>query len=92
MWRAIRFGLDGRLVDLERGEEYPARAAIERLAAWTAPMRAELGIDLSFPERNGAQRQRRMIEAGASRDEVFAASVAETRRTYTETNSEEVTV
>ena len=40
MWRAIRFGLDGRLIDLERGEEYPARAAIERLAAWTAPMRA----------------------------------------------------
>ena len=26
MWRAIRFGLDGRLIDLERGEEYPARA------------------------------------------------------------------
>ena len=24
MWRAIRFGLDGRLIDLERGEEYPA--------------------------------------------------------------------
>ncbi|HLH14584.1 MAG TPA: YbdK family carboxylate-amine ligase, partial [Solirubrobacteraceae bacterium] len=27
MWRAIRFGLDGRLIDLDRGEEYPARAA-----------------------------------------------------------------
>ena len=25
MWRAIRFGLDGRLIDFERGEEYPAR-------------------------------------------------------------------
>ncbi len=41
-----------------------------------------------FPEHNGAQRQRRMIEAGATREEVFAASVAETRQTY----SEEVTV
>jgi carboxylate-amine ligase len=88
MWRAIRFGLDGKLVDLERGEEYPARAAIERLAAWTAPIRAELGIELAFPEHNGAQRQRRMIEAGATREEIFAASVAETRQTY----SEEVTV
>jgi carboxylate-amine ligase len=88
MWRAIRFGLDGRLIDLERAEEYPARAAIERLAAWTAPIRAELGIELAFPERNGAQRQRRMIEAGATREEVFAASVAETRDTY----SQEVTV
>jgi len=88
MWRAIRYGLDGRLIDLERAEEYPARAAIERLAQWTAPMRAELGIEPAFPERNGAQRQRRMIEAGATREEVFAASVAETTDTY----SQEVTV
>ncbi len=84
LWRATRFGLDGSLIDLERGEEYPARAAIERLAAWTEPMRAELGIELAFPERNGAQRQRRMIEAGATREEIFAASVNETRATYSE--------
>jgi glutamate---cysteine ligase / carboxylate-amine ligase len=82
MWRAIRFGLDGRLIDMERFEEYPAREAIERLAGWSAPVREELGIELSFPERNGAQRQRAMIEAGAGREEVFAASVAETRQTY----------
>ena len=88
MWRAIRFGLDGKLIDLDRGEEYPAREAIERLAAWTSPIRTELGIEFAFPERNGAQRQRRMIEAGATREEVFAASVAETRETY----SQEVTV
>jgi glutamate---cysteine ligase / carboxylate-amine ligase len=88
MWRAIRFGLDGRLIDLEREQEYPAREAIERLMAWTAPMRAELGIEPVFPERNGAQRQRLMIEAGATREEVFAASVKETRQTY----AQEVTV
>ncbi len=88
VWRAIRFGLDGRMIDLRSAEEYPAREAIERLAVWTAPIRAELSIELSFPERNGAQRQRQMIEAGATREEVFAASVAETRETY----SEEVTV
>ncbi len=88
MWRAIRYGLDGRLLDLRAQHEYPARDAIERLAAWTAPVRAEIGVELAFPERNGAQRQRRMIEAGASRDEVFAAAVAETRDTY----SQEVTV
>jgi carboxylate-amine ligase len=82
MWRAIRHGLDGQLIDLEAGVEYPARAAIERLGAWTAPVRGELGIDLCFPERNGAQRQRQMIEAGASREEVFAASVAETAQSY----------
>jgi carboxylate-amine ligase len=82
MWRAIRFGLDGRLIDLAAGEEFEARAAIERLAAWSEPVRRELGIDFAFPERNGSQRQRAMIEAGASREEVFAASVAETARTY----------
>jgi carboxylate-amine ligase len=84
MWRAIRFGLDGRLIDLSCAQEYPAREAIERLAAWTEPVRGELGIELSFPERNGAQRQRRMIEAGASREEVFAASVGETSATYSQ--------
>jgi carboxylate-amine ligase len=84
MWRAIRYGLDGKLIDLTSAREYPAGAAIERLAAWTEPVRSELGIELSFPERNGAQRQRRMIEAGASREEVFAASVGETRKSYSQ--------
>jgi glutamate---cysteine ligase / carboxylate-amine ligase len=88
MWRAIRFGLDGRLIDLHEAAEYPAREAIERLLEWTAPIRGELGIDASFPERNGAQRQRQLIESGATREEVFAASVAETLHTY----SQEVTV
>jgi carboxylate-amine ligase len=76
--------MDGHLIDLERAEEYPARGAIERLAGWTEPVRGELGIELAFPELNGAQRQRRLIAAGASREEVFAASVNETRQTYTE--------
>jgi carboxylate-amine ligase len=82
MWRAIRSGLEGRLIDLERGVEYPAREAIERLALWTAPIRAELGIEPTFAELNGAQRQRQLIEAGATREEVFAAAVEETRQTY----------
>ena len=82
MWRAIRFGMDGKLIDLERGEEQPARAAIDGLLAWTAPIRAELAIDVAFPERNGAQRQRERIEEGATREEVFAASVKETRESY----------
>ncbi len=82
MWRAIRFGLDGELIDLTTGDVFPTRAAIERLLAWTEPVRAEAGLDPVFPERNGAQRQRAMLAAGASREEVFAASVAETARTY----------
>jgi carboxylate-amine ligase len=81
-WRAIRHGLDGRLIDLERGEEFPAPVAADRLLAWTAPARAALGIDPALPTQNGAQRQRRTLGGGASIEEVFAAEVEEAQRTY----------
>ena len=81
-WRAIRYGLDGRLIDLDTAEEFPAAAASERLLQWTAPVRAELAIDPVFPAANGAQRQRRAIAAGADMREVYAAAVKETRETY----------
>lgn len=82
LWRAIRYGLDGRLIDLDRGEEFPAAAVADRLLAWTAPARSALGIDPALPFENGTQRQRRALEAGATIEEVFAAEVAETQRTY----------
>jgi glutamate---cysteine ligase / carboxylate-amine ligase len=102
MWRAIRFGLDGRMIDLEREQEYPAAQIAERLLDWTAPVRGELGITLSgtggppgarglpgiadklLPERNASQRQRAMIESGASIREVYDTVVRETRETYAE--------
>jgi carboxylate-amine ligase len=87
-WRAIRFGLDGKLIDLERAEEYPAATALERLLAWTAPARAALGIEPLLPAENGAQRQKRALEQGASMEEVYAAEVELTQLTYAE---EEVT-
>jgi glutamate---cysteine ligase / carboxylate-amine ligase len=81
-WRAIRFGLDGRLIDLDRAEEYPAGAALDRLLAWTAPARAMLGIDPGLPEENGAQRQKRALAEGATMEDIYAAEVALTQRTY----------
>jgi carboxylate-amine ligase len=81
-WRAIRHGLDGELLDLDRGESYPAADAIERLLNWSAPMRGELGIDVALPALNGAQRQRRLTDTGMSLPEAYAATVAETRETY----------
>ena len=90
LWRATRRGLDGRLIDVASGTEYPAAEAVERLLEWTAPVRGELGIDPSLPELNGAQRQRRLIEAGAGMEEVYAAWVAETRETYPVHDPEEV--
>jgi carboxylate-amine ligase len=81
-WRAIRHGQDGRMVDLEQATEYPAGAIVERLAEWTAPVRGELGIDVALPDLNGAQRQRRALDQGASLGEVYADVVAETASTY----------
>jgi glutamate---cysteine ligase / carboxylate-amine ligase len=81
-WRAIRHGLDGRMIDLDRAVEYPAAATADRLLQWTAPVRAELGIEPVFPAANGAQRQRRAIAAGADMREVYAAAVKDTRQTY----------
>jgi carboxylate-amine ligase len=82
MWRALRHGLDGDLLDLERLEPYPAAGALERLLEWTAPLRAELGIEVTLPALNGAQRQRRMLDSGMSLPEIYAAVQAETRDTY----------
>jgi len=85
LWRAIRFGLEGRLIDLDAAEEYPAAAVGDRLLAWTAPVRAELGIEPRLPDRNGAQRQRDALQAGASLAEAYASVVEDTRRTYAPT-------
>ncbi len=81
-WRAIRNGLDGKLIDLDRAEEYPAAAALDRLLAWTAPARGMLGIDPGLPEQNGAQRQKRALAEGATMEDIYAAEVALSQRTY----------
>jgi carboxylate-amine ligase len=82
VWRALRFGLDGDLIDLDRREVYPAAGALDRLLEWTAPVRGEFGLDVTLPALNGAQRQRRMLESGMSLAEVYGAVQAETRETY----------
>jgi carboxylate-amine ligase len=81
-WRAIRHGLDGRMIDLERGEEFPASALADRLLAWTAPARGALRIDPALPGENGAQRQRAAMAEGRSIEEVFASEVELSRDTY----------
>jgi len=81
-WRAIRYGLDGRMIDLERGEEFAASAMVDRLMAWTGPARASLGIDPAVPAQNGAQRQRAALAGGQSIEQVFASEVELSRNTY----------
>jgi carboxylate-amine ligase len=81
-WRAIRYGLDGRMIDLAKGEEYPAAALPERLLEWTAPARSSLGIDVALQSENGAQRQRAAIAAGTPIEEIFRSEVQLTQSTY----------
>ncbi len=59
MWRAIRYGLSGELIDLERGDVLPARARLERLIEWVLPVATEIGAAdwLRLPEQNAAERQ-----------------------------------
>jgi carboxylate-amine ligase len=83
LWRAIRYGLDGRMIDLERGEEFPSAALPDRLLAWTAPARSAMGgVEPVPPEQNGTQRQRAALAAGASMEEVYEAEVSATQRSY----------
>lgn len=82
LWRAIRHGLDGRMIDFERGVEIPTREAADRLIGWTAPARDLLGIEIDSIGQNSAQRSREALAAGASIPEVYRDSVDLTRATY----------
>ena len=77
MWRAIRYGLSGELIDLDRGDVLPARARLERLLEWVAPDADEIGAApyLGLPERNAAERQIARREEGASLEEIYAEQV-----------------
>jgi carboxylate-amine ligase len=77
LWRALRWGLSGELIDFDRGESIPARARLEQLLNWVQPVADELGASqwLAIPERNAAERQIARHEEGASIQEIFAEQV-----------------
>src|SRR4051812_21673230 len=73
-WRAVRYGLEAKLVDLERDEERPARDALLELADFAEPAAKRLGcsgeLELLEPllaRGDGASEQRAAAEeAGGS--------------------------
>jgi carboxylate-amine ligase len=77
LWRAIRYGLSGELLDLERGEPVHARRRLEDLLDWVAPVADEIGAApyLSIPDRNAAERQIARFQEGASIQEIYAEQV-----------------
>jgi carboxylate-amine ligase len=76
-WRAIRYGLSGELIDLTTGDVRPARAHLERLLEWVAPVAEELGAAqyLAVPNANSAERQLAQYEDGASLQEIYRGLV-----------------
>jgi len=82
LWRAIRYGMDGKKIDFRRGVELEARQVLEELLEWTAPARSGLGIEVDLPELNGAQRARRELREGSTIEAIYRDRVIETARTY----------
>lgn len=88
LWRAIRYGLDGKLVDWGRGEEVPASDALRALVELAAPHADRLGmaghlddVEHMLRRGNGAQQQIRAHTAGATLLDVYAGTVADARAT-----------
>jgi carboxylate-amine ligase len=77
LWRAIRHGLQGELIDFAAGETLPARARIEQLLEWAAPVAEEIGAApfLAVPAANAAERQLARWAEGASLREIYAEQV-----------------
>jgi glutamate---cysteine ligase / carboxylate-amine ligase len=77
LWRAIRYGLSGELIDLATGDVRPARAHLERLLEWVAPAAEEIGAApyLTIPTANAAERQIARHAEGATLEEIYAEQV-----------------
>jgi carboxylate-amine ligase len=82
LWRAIRYGMDGEMIDFRQRRVVPTRQVLEDLVEWTGPARQTLGVDVELPERNGAQRAYAEFAEGAPIEEIYRSAVEETRRTY----------
>jgi carboxylate-amine ligase len=79
LWRAIRYGLSESFIDLDKREVLPTRKRLEQLLEWIAPVADELGVSayLRLPERNAAERQIALCEAGESLEAIYAREVLE---------------
>jgi glutamate---cysteine ligase / carboxylate-amine ligase len=82
LWRAIRYGLSGDLIDLQTADVRPARAAVEALLDWTLPVAEELGCAsyLAVPAANAAERQLARFDEGWSLREIYADEVVAPER------------
>jgi glutamate---cysteine ligase / carboxylate-amine ligase len=82
LWRAIRYGMDGEMIDYRSRQVVPTRRVLEELVGWTEPARQTLVLDVDLPESNGAQRAYARFADGAPIEEIYRRAVEETRKTY----------
>jgi carboxylate-amine ligase len=82
LWRAIRWGMDGEMIDFRSRRLVPTRQVVEEMVEWTAPAREQLGVDVDIPGQNGAQRSLAALAEGQSIEQIYRSSVEETRETY----------
>ncbi|MGZ4387133.1 MAG: carboxylate-amine ligase [Gaiellaceae bacterium] len=77
LWRAIRYGLAGEMIDLATGDVRSTRAAVEELIEWVMPLAEELGVAslLSIPAANAAERQIARYDQGVGLREIYAEQV-----------------
>ena len=71
LWRAIRYGMDGKLIDFRKGRETEARQVVDELLEWTAPSRSELGIEVELPAMNGTQRALEALADGEAIEAIY---------------------
>ena len=98
MWRAIRWGMSGELIDYERGmQSVPAAQRVRAQLADAAPEIAALGLE-SYLEPlhrmleggNSAQRSIAALESGVPLEELFADQVRVTRESVDAALAQEV--
>lgn len=84
-WRALRYGLDGKMIDNQSRSEVPTVTALRRLLEEVAPVAARLGVEgeLTRVERmlgegNSTQRQLRLRGQGLEIHEIHRLMVEET--------------
>jgi glutamate---cysteine ligase / carboxylate-amine ligase len=87
MWRAIRWGMNGELIDFEQGRSLPARARLDALLEEVAEVASELGIApylAPLEGENAAQRYVARLAGGAPPQELWPGVVERTERSAAE--------
>ena len=83
LWRAIRYGMDGEMIDFRDRRLVATRAVLEEIVEWTAPARRALGLEVDLPERNGAQRAYASLRRGRpDRGDLPPLGRGDPQRTY----------